>query len=202
MPEIADLETLRDRLGNPASILCLGNGPSSESPDIPEDCDCLFRVNWIWHERGFLTDPNLVFTGDPDAPPPGSRAIVGFPTLAEAQRILQNYRAPVDWFAVPTLLADLETDRGGLTPTNGALMMAIAVALAPPRLVISGIDLYLHPQGKYPGAGDDPNAYDAIHSRETDISFMRDTVRRYRGALTILSDALRPVLSPEAPKEM
>jgi hypothetical protein len=194
MPEIADLETLRDRLGHPASILCLGNGPSSEHPDVPRDCDCLFRVNWIWRERGFLVEPNLVFTGDADAPPPGSRAIVGFPTEAESLRILQNYQAPTDWFAVSNLLPDSKTDRDDFKPTNGALMIAVAVALAPHRLVISGVDLYLHPQGKYPGDAEDLNAYDAIHSRETDLSFMRDAVSRHRGALTIFSDALRRAL--------
>jgi hypothetical protein len=198
MPEIADLETLRDRLGNPATILCLGNGPSSEGPDIPRDCDRLFRVNWIWRDRGFLTEPDLVFTGDPDAPPPGSRAIVGFATAAEAERILEGYRAPVDWFVVPRLLRDLSAYRD--VPTNGALMIAVAVALGPHRLVISGIDLYRHPQGKYPGAAEDTNHYDAIHSRETDVSFMRDALSRYRGALTILSDALNRELSPGALK--
>jgi len=194
MPEIADLETLRDRLGNPATILCLGNGPSSESPEIPRDCDCLFRVNWIWRDRGFLTEPDLVFTGDPDAPPPGSHAIVGFATAAEAERILEGYRAPVDWFVVRGLLRDLDAYRD--VPTNGALMIAVAVALAPRRLVISGIDLYRHPQGKYPGVAEDPNHYDAIHSRETDVSFMRDALSGYRGELTVLSDALNRELPP------
>lgn len=196
MPQIADLETLRARLGHPATILCLGNGPSSEAPDIPRDCDRLFRVNWIWRDRGFLTEPDLVFTGDPDAPPPGSRAIVGFANAEEAERILTGYAAPVDWLVVPHLLRDGTAYRD--VPTNGAFMIAAAAALAPRRLVISGIDLYLHPQGKYPGAAEDPNTYDAIHSRETDVSFMRDALSRYRGELTILSDALCRELSPEA----
>jgi hypothetical protein len=157
-------------------------------------------VNWIWRDRKFLAEPDLVFTGDPDVPPPESRAIVGFPTSAEAQRILPNYQAPVEWFAVPNLLRDHQANQGDLIPTNGALMIAVAVALAPRRLVISGIDLYLHPQGKYPGVAGDPNAYDAMHSRETDVSFMREALSRYRGELAILSAALRRELSPEAPK--
>jgi hypothetical protein len=196
MPEIADLETLRQRLADPATILCLGNGPSSEDPSIPRDCDCLFRVNWIWHDRDFLTKPDLVFTGDPDTPPSGSRAIVGFPTETEAQLILKGYAAPADWFVVPNLLHKGTAHRD--VPTNGALMIAVAVALAPRRLVISGIDLYLHPQGKYPGATGDFNNYDAIHSRETDVAYMRDALSRYRGELAVLSDALRRELSPEA----
>jgi hypothetical protein len=195
MQEIADLEVLRWRLGNPTNILCLGNGPSSESADIPPDFDCLFRVNWIWRDRGFMTEPDVVFTGDPDLPPPGSRAIVGFPNQAEAQRILQGYQAPAAWFAVPRLLQDTVSQRHAFVPTNGALMIAVGVALAPRRLVVSGIDLYSHPQGKYPGAADDLNAYDAAHSRDTDVAFILDALSRYRGERLILSEHLREALS-------
>jgi len=46
--EIANLAALRSRLGSPDSILCLGNGPSSESAQVPKAFDRLFRVNWIW----------------------------------------------------------------------------------------------------------------------------------------------------------
>jgi hypothetical protein len=200
MPEIADLDTLRDRLSNPASILCLGNGPTSEGPDIPLNCDRLFRVNWVWRDRGFLIEPDVVFTGDPDAPAPGGRAIVGFPTGAEAQQILRNYPTPVDWFKVPSLLRGHRPRRDRFMPTNGALMIAVAVALAPRRLVISGIDLYLHPQGKYPGGAENHNTYDAIHSRETDITFMRYALSLYQGELAVLSDALCRELSPETLK--
>jgi hypothetical protein len=200
MPEIADLETLRDRLGHPATTLCLGNGPTSEGPDIPLNFDCLFRVNWVWRDREFLVEPDVVFTGDPDEPTPGSGAIIGFPTEAEAQQILRNYPTPTDWFKVSSLLRYHKPRRDHFMPTNGALMIAVAVALAPRRLVISGIDLYLHPQGKYPGGGENHNTYDAIHSRETDITFMRYALSLYQGELAILSNALSRELSSETPK--
>jgi hypothetical protein len=195
MQEIADLEVLRWRLGNPATILCLGNGPSSESRAIPQDFDSLFRVNWNWRDRGFLSEPDVVFTGDPDLPPPESRAIVGFPSHAEAQRILRGYQAPAAWFAVPRLLQDFVPQRHAFVPTNGALMIAVGVALAPRRLVISGIDLYSHPQGKYPGTVDDLNVYDAAHSRDTDVAFILAALSRYRGEQLILSEHLREALS-------
>jgi hypothetical protein len=199
MPEIADLPTLRDRLGHPASILCLGNGPSSEGPEIPEDCDRLFRVNWIWGARRFLLAPDVVFTGDPDAPPPDSRAVVGFADPGAARRILAGYAAPVDWFCVSSLLPGGLPAQDGLKPTNGALMVATAVALAPRRLVIAGIDLYRHAAGKYPGTREDDasdeNDYDPIHSRDLDVSFLRAALARHRGERVILSAALREALS-------
>ncbi len=85
----------------------------------------------------------------------------------------------MDWLVVPRLLRDFPTYRD--VPTNGALMIAVAVALTPARLVISGIDLYSHPQGKYPGVADDPQGYDAAHSRETDIACIRDALWRHKG---------------------
>ena len=197
MPEIFDLEDLRARLESPSSILCLGNGPSSEGPQIPKDCDSLFRVNWIWQDRKFMAEPDLVFTGDPDLPPPGSRAIVAFPTRGEAERIMKAYPKPVDWLVVPRLLHDFPTYKD--VPTNGALMIAVAVALAPRRLVVSGIDLYSHPEGKYPGVADDPAGYDSAHSRETDIACIRDALWRHKGQLTILSPALKRALISEIP---
>ena len=48
---LTDWAALNDRLGRPTTILCLGNGPSSEDPRIPPEHDCLFRVNWVWRKR-------------------------------------------------------------------------------------------------------------------------------------------------------
>ena len=48
-------------------------------------------------------------------------------------------------------------------PTNGAVMLATAVALQPSRLVISGVDLFNHPAGSYPGDSTTPNAYSQGH---------------------------------------
>lgn len=59
---IEDFDSLGAELGNPGTILCLGNGPSSENPQLLEiGYDCLFRVNSEWKERRFLThaEPRL-----------------------------------------------------------------------------------------------------------------------------------------------
>src|ERR1700754_5069062 len=67
---VDDWDTLRRHLGNPQSILCLGNGPSSESPAVSDvRCDRLFRVNWIWRDRTEHASPHVVFTADLDPPP-------------------------------------------------------------------------------------------------------------------------------------
>src|SRR5262245_43792382 len=84
-------EDLRRRLGQPKSILCLGNGPSSEDAGIDRaGYDCLFRVNWIWQGHTRHSNPDVVFTADLD-PPPRSIPVVCFPTRTDANRILASY---------------------------------------------------------------------------------------------------------------
>ena len=74
-PAIANLGTLRQRLGAPETILCLGNGPSSEDAGVADFADaCLFRVNWTWRSRGLLARPTWssppTRTCHPQAPAP------------------------------------------------------------------------------------------------------------------------------------
>lgn len=200
--EIASTSELGQRLRNPSAIVCLGNGPSSESERIPADCDCLFRANWVWRHRGLLTEPDVVFTADPDLPPPGSHAIIGFPTVADATRILRRQRrarrAPAAWFAVPSMAPAIASIPRDAFPTNGALMIAVAAALDPARLVISGIDLYDHPQGKYPGENSEPNEYAGIHHPQVEVDFIRWALAGYRRELIVLSDNLRAALMLDA----
>jgi len=199
LSEIVHLSTLGEWLRRPGSILCLGNGPSSEDRHVPCDSECLFRVNWVWRERGLLTDPDVVFTADPDQPAPDSRAILGFPTTADAVRILRGHqragRAHAAWFAVSTLAPKIAAPQRAAYPTNGALMIAVAAALDPARLTIAGIDLYRHADGKYPGATDEPNAYAEIHDPAVDLAVIGAALSAYRGALTILSANLREALA-------
>ena len=80
---LASLADLKARLGNPCTIICLGNGPSSEDPKLADFGDAtLFRVNWNWRGRGWLTTPDVVFTADPDLPGFGRRPVIVFPTAA------------------------------------------------------------------------------------------------------------------------
>tara|TARA_R110002020_G_scaffold136630_4_gene304584 strand:+ start:1239 stop:1820 length:582 start_codon:yes stop_codon:yes gene_type:complete len=124
--------------------------------------DTLFRVNWIWVLRPWLTAPDMVFTADPDLDDLPRQPVIAFPTRATGEPI----------------------------PISGALMGALAAALRPARLVISGIDLYLHPQGKYPGGADNPEGYTDQHSAQTDLDLIGRAIAGYNGRLIILSDNL------------
>ena len=53
-----------DRLGHPHTILCLGNGPSSEAEALRQYThEALFRVNHSWLRRPAFNQPQVVFTG-------------------------------------------------------------------------------------------------------------------------------------------
>ena len=189
------------RLGRPQSILCLGNGPSSEDTAlVGEFYDCLFRVNWVWHAREVMTRPQIVFTADPDLPPPQSEAILAFPTRSDAHRILRGYRRGnrlrgQSYFVMPELESPLTGRVWPLRPTNGALMIAAAAQLQPRRLVIAGIDLYQHPAGKYPGEAAEANDYDAIHSRDNDLEAIALALAVFPGEILVIGDRLRAALA-------
>src|SRR5690606_36999326 len=86
---IDDLAGLRAALGHPGTILCLGNGPSSEDPEVGRVAyDCLFRVNDLWLKRGLLTRPHMVFTGSKGALVSVKGAIFGLHTVKSEARLL------------------------------------------------------------------------------------------------------------------
>ena len=192
---IASWDELRRRLSNPQTILCLGNGPSSEAPALEDlSFDSLFRVNWVWRDRGRHANPNLVFTADFDAPPSGTAPIICFPTRKDANRILagfarQRVGLPVEYVVFPEQAPELPR-AWSYRPTNGALMVAAAVQLRPSRLVVAGIDLYRHPDGKYPGSANESNDYDAIHHRDIDLAFIRAALNQFDGEVELLSEQL------------
>ena len=66
-----------------------------------------------------------------------------------------------------------------IIPTNGALMVAVAAALQPKRLVIAGLDLYRHPEGRYPGSTA-IDGYARGHSAACDLAVI---ARGARGVL-------------------
>jgi hypothetical protein len=199
MRYIASWADLRQRLGEPRNILCLGNGPSSEGADIDDAAfDCVFRVNWVWRERARHASPDLVFTADLD-PPPQPSPIICFPTREDANRVLASYACRRTSLRTEYLvfseLPSAAIDRTwSYRPTNGALMLAAAVQLQPSRLVIAGIDLYLHPDGKYPGSTNEANNYDPIHDRDTDLTFIRASLDQFDGEVDIQSMQLRSAL--------
>lgn len=195
---LATVDELGDRLGRPATLLCLGNGPSSEDPALSGvTYDCLFRVNWIWRGRGLFTAPDVVFTADSDLPIPSRPIIcfpqrhVGLPILLRHVLALKPPRGYMFLDQLPGLANDLSTEP---IPTNGALMVAVAAALRPRRIVIAGIDLYSHAAGRYPGAGDAMDGYGRQHSRERDLALIRRSLAEYSGEVKIVGASLQAAL--------
>lgn len=197
---LQDWAAFRARLGACRSILCLGNGPTSESPAaIATPHDCLFRANWRWKDRGILTNPNAVFVGDP--------VTIGkldlsctfiFPdperefNALRSRRILDR-KGPVEYFTLTQSscdwLAEVAQDAHA-RPSNGALMIATAVALQPECLTIAGLDLFKHSDGRYPGDLQGTNAYSQCHDPEYELAVIERALREYRGRLEILSPIL------------
>ena len=199
-PEYTRIEDLRATLGSPGTILCLGNGPSSRHPGVEAlTCDRLFRVNHSWKSRGgpFLA-PDLVFTGQRDTVDV-LRPTFGFvfgKILSEEKvlsRLLTSWRR-VSYGTVERLGLHAWTSDGNAAPTNGALMVAVACALRPHRLVIAGIDLFSDPAGAYPGDATTENKYAVGHEASFELDFMVAALRGHAGELVVFGRALRAAL--------
>ncbi len=193
-----NIDDLREALGKPDTILCLGNGPTSENADVARvRYDCLFRVNHVWLSRGFLTEPDVVFTGSKATLAVVRGPIFGLQSIkSEARllvtRLLRPQTGRVRYFTVERFGLYLSEPRWhGIRPTNGATMLATAVALQPAHLVVSGMDLFSHPAGSYPGDTTTPNAYTPGHNADSELALLLEALRLYKGKLTILSPALR-----------
>ncbi len=190
-------DALAASLGHPRRILCLGNGPSSEDPRATGFAqDCLFRVNWRWQQRGILTSPQVVFVGDADTIGKLDGVIFGLWNRAlEQGMLLRHLRVhglrPMRYVTMERSCAIIRDQHWPARPSNGALMIAAAAALQPDALCIAGIDLYQSPEGRYPGDPVGSNAYARTHRRETDLAIIGNALASYRGALTIVGDALR-----------
>lgn len=203
--ELEDWAAFQVKLGACCSILCLGNGPTSESPAaIATPHDCLFRANWRWKDRGILTHPNAVFVGDPatigklDLP---STFIFPDPerefSALRSRRILDR-KAPVEYFTLTRSSCDWLVKVAQDTyarPSNGALMIATAVALQPECLTIAGLDLFNHDDGRYPGDLQGTNAYSQSHDPEYELVVIERALKEYRGRLVILSSILVDALN-------
>lgn len=193
-------EDLGRRLGRPRSVLCLGNGPSSEDPRLAGFAhECLIRINWRWKLRGFLVNPQIVFVGDPATVHKVEHAVFGlWNTSLEYGMLLRHLitrgPVPMKYFTMQRISGIVRDHTWPARPTNGALMIAAAAALEPDRLIIGGVDLYLHPDGRYPGDLLGNNQYARAHSRDTDLAIIRSALAHYRGELVILSDLLRGAL--------
>ena len=198
---IDDTHALRERLGAPRSVLVLGNGPSSEDPRLADLAyDCVIRVNWRWQQRGIFVAPQVVFAGDPGTMTRIDGAIFGFWNVALERAMLLRRLAtrgprPVEFVTMERMSAVIRDVDWPARPTNGALAVLLAALLAPERIVIAGIDLFRHPDGRYPGEALARNDYSHVHEMETDLGIMELALHDFDGELVIASDILRDELA-------
>src|SRR3546814_8501573 len=124
-------------------------------------------------------------------------ASFGVETIRSEARLLVSRLLPpqlvlLRYAAIERLVLFLYEPRlRDVRPTNGAIMLATAVALQPRHLVVAGVDLFNHPAGAYPGDAVTPNAYTAAHEPGTELALLLEALSLYEGDLTILSPALR-----------
>lgn len=198
---IESWDALAAHLDHPRTVLCLGNGPSSEDPRLQSLAhDCLIRVNWRWQKRGFLVKPQIVFVGDPATVQHISGAVFGFWNCSLEQGMLLRHLITRGlerprYITMERLSASIRDQPWPARPSNGALMIDAAVALRPTRLIIAGLDGYRHPEGRYPGDLFGTNAYSRVHTHATDLAIIRTALSHYHGELIVLSDALRSELT-------
>jgi len=200
LARLPDLAALRRRLGAPETVMCLGNGPTCGDPRLAAMAhDALFRVNHQWMRRGFLAKPDLIFAGVKRS----MRAAGGVPLCVATpakERALIATRLLEPWhgratYAVAEEVAAAVIPRidGPRRPTTGAYMIAVAIALAPERLIVAGMDMFSHPDGAYPAGGEPggavANAYAPSHDAETDAAFIRACLAAYGGEIVALSPA-------------
>jgi hypothetical protein len=196
-----DLGALRRRLGNPNTILCLGNGPSSEDPLVLDlHFDAIFRANHIWQKRGQYTDPDVVFVGDPSTLRNVRPCVYGFSSIHKEYGMLlrnlwSNGPKPIEYFTVERLLTDSHSWTLRYNLSNGVMMIMTAAALLPAKLIIAGIDLYLHPQGRYPGDSHANNKGGPLHDRNADLEAIDGVLRTFPNETVIIGDVLRESLN-------
>ena len=198
-------ESLRQRLGCPETILCLGNGPSCEDPRLEKlSYDALFRVNWRWLERGILTNPDMVFVGDLATTARLSSCVFGFRTIAwESEMLLRHLLfhlslKKLEYFTYERVSRELSDERWPRHPTNGVVMVATAVGVRPKQIIIAGMDLYEDPTGRYPGDPIGDNNYPQMHSREVEVQALQSVLAKFSGETCILSEPLRQALGSHA----
>lgn len=189
----ADSDALCTHLGRPQTIMCLGNGPTCADPrlaGLPHDV--LFRVNHQWMEDGYMTGADILFAGvKKSMRAAGSRLIAVASRSKERSllgvRLLTPWRGRLRYVVVEDIADVGDRLHGHPRPTTGAVMLAAAVALAPRRLIVAGMDMFSNKGGAYPGRPDAVNAYAISHDKDTDAAFIREHLARYDGEIVSLS---------------
>lgn len=198
-----DLDAVAAALGRPQTIMCLGNGPSSEDPALRKmEYDCLFRVNDMWLDRGILADAHMVFTGDKRACGRLPDAVFAFQTARAEGRLVRAHimagrMRPLRYTVMERLGILFDGTDWGAKPTNGMAMLALAVALKPRRIIIGGMDLFAHPAGSYPGDSATANAYTPLHQQDVELSIIKHYLGQFDGEVVVVGDVLRRHLGLE-----
>lgn len=196
--KMSSIDVLRERLGNPNAILCLGNGPTASNSALQAlTYTTLFRVNHQWLSEGYLAKPDMVFAGVKRSMRKLGSVPLGVANARKeialiACRVFEPWHGKVSYTVVDEIAGDIlpQAEDSQVRPTTGAYMIATAVALKPERLIIAGIDMFHHPDGAYSGTGQVINAYTPSHSRETDAAFISMCLEVYEGELVSYSPAV------------
>ena len=198
---LADWPALRQRLGQPKAILCLGNGPSSAGLDPAAAAGaCLFRVNWIWRAWDGASAPDLVVVGNTRLPRRGAKPVLVFYQGEEAtytflRQLLRGHLRRFDYLIMTEQDSPLTRRTWPARPSGGVTMVAVAAALGPERLAVAGIDLYRHAEGRYPAGPAQRNAYARAHDRDTEVAMIALLLASHRGQLTVHGEPLRQALA-------
>ncbi len=199
---LESLAELKNKLAGATTILCLGNGPTSEDErTLNYKDDIIFRANHGWMARPHLNKPHVVFTGTQSSMKKLSDCIIAvYGDTAERVLLMSKgisvFKKPMSYF-VANLLTPIDFCFAWAPhrPTSGAVMIATAVALQPKQLVIAGLDMFSHRSGAYASGDKTPNAYTAAHSGEKEALFLKQVLKGYEGKLIILSPALVELLA-------
>lgn len=188
-----DRDALCVHLGQPRTIMCLGNGPTCADPRLAGmPHDVLFRVNHQWMEDGYMTGADVLFAGVKKSMRAAGPRLIAVASRRKEQtllgvRLLTPWRGRLRYFVVEDIAPVGDTLHGHPRPTTGAVMLAAAVALAPRRLIVAGMDMFADASGAYPGRPDAVNAYALSHDKTTDAAFIRQHLARYEGEIVTLS---------------
>jgi hypothetical protein len=158
------------------------------------------RVNWRWKGRGFLPDPDVVFVGDAATLHRLSPRVFGLWNIPLEYGMLLRYLVThgprrMEYFTMERISSLIRDRCWPARPSNGALMVAAAAALRPDRLTIAGIDLFKHPDGRYPGDTRSLNEYSRVHTRDVDVAIIELALRDFPGELVIFGDTLPRALA-------
>ena len=193
--QLSSFDDINEALGRPNAILCLGNGPSSEDPDLKGITpDSVFRVNHRWLGEGLFTSPDVVFSGAVETLLKiRKEALYVFINHDRSMRMINKARKTIPRLSFCNA-EDLGFPLGKFfpyQPTNGLIMLYLAVNLTPATLTVAGVDLFSDPRGAYPDDNTIPNTYTSAHNRKLELEILLKLLASYRGELTIIGDQLK-----------